>query len=285
MSLLVFGQTGQVATEIARRAPHALCLGRDKADLADPDACALAIKRHAPRAVINAAAYTAVDRAEDEEPQATRINADAPAAMAHACATLGIPLIHISTDYVFDGSGNAPRAVKAPTAPLNAYGRSKLAGEAAIRATGAAHAILRTSWVFSAHGSNFLKTMLRLSDTRDALSIVNDQIGGPTPAGYIAEACLTIVNRLTADPTLTGTYHFSGAPDVSWQGFAEAIFAAAGRHVTVTGIPTADYPTPAARPLNSRLDCRTTETAFGLTRPDWRAALPDILNEIGVTPT
>ena len=285
MSLLVFGQTGQVATEIARRAPHALCLGRDKADLADPDACAFAIERHAPRAVINAAAYTAVDRAEDEEPQATRINADAPAAMARACATLGIPLIHISTDYVFDGSGNAPRAVKAPTAPLNAYGRSKLAGEAAIRATGAAHAILRTSWVFSAHGSNFLKTMLRLSDTRDALSIVNDQIGGPTPAGDIAEACLTIANRLTADPTLTGTYHFSGAPDVSWQGFAEAIFAAAGRHVTVTGIPTADYPTPAARPLNSRLDCRTTETAFGLTRPDWRAALPDIFNEIGVTPT
>lgn len=285
MSLLVFGKTGQVATEIARRAPHALCLGRDMVDLADPVECASAIVSHAPRAVINAAAYTAVDRAEDEEPQATRINAEAPAAMARACATLGIPLVHISTDYVFDGSGDAPRAVQAPTAPLNAYGRSKLAGEAAIRATGAAHAILRTSWVFSAHGNNFLKTMLRLSDARDALTIVNDQIGGPTPAGYIAEACLTIADHLSADPTLTGTYHFSGIPDVSWQGFAEAIFAAAGRHVTVTGIPTADYPTSAARPLNSRLDCRTTETAFGLTRPDWRAALPDILTEIGVTPT
>ena len=280
MSLLVFGRTGQVACEIARRAPDALCLGRAQADLADPDSCAAAIARHAPRAVINAAAYTAVDRAEEEEPLATRINAEAPAAMARACATLGIPLVHISTDYVFDGSGDAPRTAQAPTAPLNAYGRSKLEGEIGIHDTGVAHVILRTSWVFSAHGTNFLKTMLRLSDMRPALAIVNDQIGGPTPAGAIAHASLTIADRLCTDPALTGTYHFSGAPDVSWQGFAEAILAAAGRDVPVTGIPTADYPTPAMRPLNSRLDCRTTEAAFGITRTDWRAALPDILREI-----
>jgi dTDP-4-dehydrorhamnose reductase len=285
MSLLVFGRTGQVACEIARRAPDALCLGRTQADLADPESCAAAIARNAPRAVINAAAFTQVDRAESEEPLATRINAEAPAAMARACATLGIPLVHISTDYVFDGSGDAPRAAQAPTAPLNAYGRSKLKGEIGIQDTGAAHVILRTSWVFSAHGTNFLKTMLRLSDTRPALAIVNDQIGGPTPAGAIAHACLTIADRLCTEPALGGTYHFSGAPDVSWQGFAEAILAAAGRAVAVTGIPTADYPTPAARPLNSRLDCRTTEAAFGVPRPDWRAALPDILKEIGVIQT
>ncbi|MBC7133182.1 MAG: dTDP-4-dehydrorhamnose reductase [Roseovarius sp.] len=285
MSLLVFGRTGQVATEIARRAPRALCLGRDMADLTDPDACAAAIARHAPRAVINAAAHTAVDRAEAEEALATRINAHAPAAMARACAALGIPLVHVSSDYVFDGSGIAPRPPDAPTAPLNAYGRSKNAGEQAIRATGCTHAILRSSWVFSAHGNNFLKTILRLSETRDSLAIVCDQIGGPTPAGAIAHACLTIAERLVAAPGLTGTYHFSGAPDVSWRGFAEAILAAAGRDVTVTGIATEDYPAPASRPRNSRLDCRATEAAFGLARPDWRAALPAILADIGVTPT
>lgn len=281
MTILVFGRTGQVATEIARLAPDALCLGRDEADLADPDSCAAAIARHDPRAVINAAAYTAVDRAEDEEPLATRINAEAPASMARACAARGIALVQISTDYVLDGQGCAPHAPDAPVAPLNAYGRSKAAGEAAVRASGATHAILRTSWVFSAHGSNFLKTMLRLSETRAALSIVDDQIGGPTPAAAIAHACLTIAGRLAADPGKGGTYHFAGAPDVSWQGFAEAILAAAGRAVSVSGIPGSGYPTPAARPLNSRLDCRATEAAFGLVRPDWRAALPDILKELG----
>ena len=285
MTLLVFGTSGQVATEIARRAPDARCLGRAEVDLGNPESCAAAIAHHGPRAVLNAAAYTAVDRAEEEEPLATRINGDAPAAMARACAVLGVPLVHISTDYVFDGRGDAPRAPEAATAPLNAYGRSKLAGEVAIRASGASHAILRTSWVFSAHGSNFLRTMLRLSETRDALSIVNDQIGGPTPAGAIAAACLRIADRLIADPALTGTYHFSGAPDVSWQGFAEAILAAAGRNVAVTGIASAGYPTPAARPRNSRLDCGATETAFGLVRPDWHAALPPILEELGAIPT
>ena len=285
MSLLVFGATGQVAREIARRAPHARMLSRAEADLSDPQACANVITNLKPSAVINAAAWTAVDRAEEEEPAAHVINAEAPAAMARAAAGLGVPFVHISTDYVFDGAGTAPRAPDDPTAPTNAYGRTKLAGENGVRAAGGPHAILRTSWVFSAHGANFLKTMLRLSETRDALSVVDDQIGGPTPAGAIADACLRIADHLATDPALSGSYHFSGAPDVSWKDFADAIFAAAGRTVTVTGIPTADYPTPARRPLNSRMDCATTQTAFGIDRPDWRAALPEILTELGVSPT
>lgn len=283
MRLLVFGRTGQVATELARLAPRAAFLSRAEADLTEPESCAEAIAARMPDAVINAAAYTAVDRAETEEELATLVNAAAPAAMARACAAAGIPMVHVSTDYVFDGSGHAPRKPDDPTAPLNAYGRSKLGGERGIRAAGGCHAILRTSWVFSAHGNNFLRTMLRLSETRDALGIVDDQVGGPTPAGAIAGACLAIAARLAETPDLSGTYHFSGAPDIGWNGFAEAIFAAAGREVAVSGIATAAYPTPAARPLNSRLDCTATGAAFGLARPDWRAALPEILNELGVT--
>lgn len=172
MSLLVFGATGQVARELARRAPEAVFLSRTDVDLADPEACMAAITDHAPTAVINAAAYTAVDRAEDEETLATAINATAPAAMANACAARDIPFVHISTDYVFDGSGDSARAPDAPTAPINAYGRSKLAGEEAVRLAGGRWAVLRTSWVFSAHGANFVKTMLRLSESRDALNIV-----------------------------------------------------------------------------------------------------------------
>lgn len=285
MSLLVFGATGQVAREIARRAPDARMLARGDAGLSDPEACADVITKIRPTAVINAAAWTAVDRAEEEEAAARVINADAPAAMARAAAALDVPFVQISTDYVFDGSGSDPRGTDAPTAPANAYGRTKLAGEEAVRAAGGPHAILRTSWVFSAHGANFLKTMLRLSETRDALSVVDDQIGGPTPAGDIAAACLNIADHLRDTPALSGTYHFSGAPDASWKDFAQAIFAAAGRTVTVTGIATADYPTPARRPLNSRMDCTATHTAFGIARPDWRAALPLILTELGASPT
>lgn len=180
--ILVFGQTGQVARELAARVPEALFLGRDAADLSDPDACAAALRAAAPSAVINAAAYTAVDRAEAEEDLATRINGAAPGAMAVAAAELGVPFVHISTDYVFDGAGTAPFAPDAPVGPLGAYGRSKLAGEEAVRAVGGVHAILRTSWVVSAHGGNFVKTMLRLGAERDSLSIVADQVGGPTAA-------------------------------------------------------------------------------------------------------
>jgi dTDP-4-dehydrorhamnose reductase len=279
MRVLVFGRTGQVATELQRLAP-VTALGRDQADLADPAACAAAIRAHRPEAVINAAAWTAVDRAEAEEALATTINGAAPGAMAAACAGLGIPFVQISTDYVFAGGGDAPWQPGDPTGPLGAYGRSKLAGEVATRAAGGVHAILRTSWVVSAHGQNFLRTMLRLGATRDRLRVVADQIGAPTPARDIAAACLSIAAQLAADPGKTGTYHFAGTPDTSWAGFARAIFAAAGMAVTVEDIPSTDYPTPAQRPLNSRLDCRATAAAFTILKPDWRKALPVILAEI-----
>ncbi|MGK7651233.1 dTDP-4-dehydrorhamnose reductase [Roseovarius sp. B08] len=280
MKILVFGTNGQVATELRRAAPDAFFLGRDQADLSDPDTCSAAILAHRPDVIINAAAYTAVDRAEEEEALAHTINGTAPRRMAEAAAQLGVPFVHISTDYVFDGSGNRPWLPSDTPAPQNAYGRTKLAGEDAVRAAGGIHAILRTSWVVSAHGSNFVKTMLRLGAEREALTIVADQVGGPTPARDIAAACLRIAQVLRTDPSASGTYHFSGAPDVSWAEFARAIFETAGLDCKVTGIPTTDYPTPAARPLNSRLDCSTTKDAFDLPRPDWRIGLQDILKTL-----
>ncbi len=285
MRVLVFGRTGQVATELRALAPAAVFLGRAEADLGDPAACAAAIRARAPEAVINAAAWTAVDAAEEHRAEAFRVNAEAPGAMAEAAAALGIPFVQISTDYVFDGSCSAPWRPGDATGPLGVYGASKLAGEEAIRAASGTHAILRTSWVFSAHGKNFLKTMLALSETRDALTIVDDQTGGPTPARAIAAACLKIAGALAADPGKSGTYHFSGAPDATWADFARAIFAATGRAVAVTGIPTRDYPTPAQRPLNSRLDCNATEAAFGISRPDWRAGLLDVLQDLKAIPS
>ncbi|KHQ50152.1 dTDP-4-dehydrorhamnose reductase [Mameliella alba] len=272
--ILVFGRTGQVATELQRQG-EVSALGRDEADLANPDACAEAIRDRHPRIVINAAAYTAVDRAEEEEALATTINGVAPAAMAQACAAIGAPLVHISTDYVFDGTGTRPWTAEAPTAPINAYGRSKLAGEEGIRAAGGLHAILRTSWVFSAHGANFVKTMLRLGAERERLTIVADQIGGPTSAAAIARACLAVGEGLLQYPGKTGTYHFSSAPDVSWADFARA-----GLSTAVADIPTSDYPTPAARPLNSRLDTTSFTRAFNLGRPDWQADLDEVLKEV-----
>jgi dTDP-4-dehydrorhamnose reductase len=280
--ILVFGRSGQVTTEIQTLA-DILALGRAEVDLSDPAACSAAINAYRPRAVINAAAYTAVDRAEEEEELATVINGDAPTAMAQACAALNIPLVHISTDYVFSGNGTSAWAPADKRTPQNAYGRSKLAGEQGIRATGCTHAILRTSWVFSAHGSNFVKTMLRLSESHDKLSVVDDQIGGPTPARAIAAACLSIAQQLCEDPDKTGTYHFSGAPDVSWCTFARDIFAQAGRSTHVSPIATRDYPTPAARPLNSQLDCQTTEQVFGISRPNWRADFAEIITDLGIT--
>ena len=280
--ILVFGKTGQVAMEL-QRLGDVVALGRDRADLSDPAACADDIRAHGPRAVINAAAYTAVDHAEEEEALATIINGDAPTAMARVCVELGIPLVHISTDYVFDGTGERPWLPDDPTDPQNAYGRSKLTGEIGMRNSGAMHAILRTSWVVSAHGANFVKTMLRLSETRDALNIVADQIGGPTPARDIAAACLQMAEQLIADPPKSGTYHYSGAPDVSWADFASEIFEQAGKAITVTPIPTTDYPTPAKRPLNSRMDCDATEQIFGISCPDWRDGLNRILQDLKVT--
>nr|WP_308918261.1 dTDP-4-dehydrorhamnose reductase [Jannaschia sp. LMIT008] len=272
------GAGGQVGAELARLG--VTVVGRDAMDLSDPDTCAAAIRDRAPAAVVNAAAYTAVDRAENEEALATRINGDAPGAMARACADLRIPFVHLSTDYVFDGEGEAPWEPYDPVDPVNAYGRSKLAGEDAVRDAGGAHVVLRTSWVVSAHGSNFVKTMLRLGAERDALSIVADQVGGPTPARDIAGTCVLIADALSRDPVLAGTYHYAGTPDVSWADFARAVFDAAGLDCRVTDIPTADYPTPAARPLNSRLDCSATRAAFGIARPDWRGGLTRILEDL-----
>lgn len=279
MTLLIFGRNGQVASELAQLAEQAVFLGRADADLSDPDACAAAIRTHSPRAVINAAAYTAVDRAEEEEALATIVNGYAPRAMAETCAALGVPLVHISTDYVFDGLGDQPFAPDSPTAPLGAYGRSKLMGEDGLRAACGVHAILRTSWVFSAHGNNFVKTMLRLGSERDSLRVVADQIGGPTSARAIARTCLTMAEGLSAQPDLSGTYHFAGSPATSWAGFARAIMAGAGLDCTIEDIPSAAYPTPAQRPLNSRLDCDTL-ARFGLAQPDWQADLTDVIAEL-----
>lgn len=280
-NLLVFGRTGQVATELARLAPDATFLGREAADLSAPESCAAAIRDRLPFAVINAAAWTAVDKAETEEAMARVVNADAPGAMARACTKLGVPFVHISTDYVFDGSGVAPWTPSDPVAPQNAYGRTKLAGEEQVAKAGGPHAILRTSWVFSAHGANFVKTMLRLAATRDRLTVVADQIGGPTPAADIARTCLALAEGLIADPKKSGIYHLSGSPDISWAGFAREIFAQAGLAVTVEDIPTSAFPTPAKRPANSRMDGSTLAT-FGLSRPDWRAGVTAVLKELGV---
>ncbi|MFN3721700.1 MAG: dTDP-4-dehydrorhamnose reductase [Paracoccaceae bacterium] len=278
-SLLVFGQSGQVATELQRLVPDARFLSRDQADLSDPAACANAIRTHRPAVVINAAAWTAVDKAESEEAAATVVNGDAPTAMAQECAALDIPFLHISTDYVFDGTGKVPFTPDHPTAPLGAYGRSKLKGETGVRAAGGNHLILRTSWVVSAHGANFVKTMLRLGQERDSLTVVGDQIGGPTPAAAIAAALLKAAQALQAGQP-GGTHHFSGAPDTSWADFAREIMACAGLTCQITDIPSSAYPTPARRPANSRLDCTALKTAFGIDRPDWREGLHDILKEL-----
>ena len=282
MKVLVFGQTGQVAREMARRVPgdvQAVFLARGQADLADPAACAAAIVAAEVDAVINAAAWTAVDKAEAEETAATVVNGAAPAAMARACAARGVPFVHISSDYVFDGAGDQPFGLDHSAEPLGAYGRSKLAGEVGVRAAGGTALILRTSWVFSAHGANFVKTMLRLGRDRDSLNVVADQIGGPTPAAAIADAVFQAARAMVAGAK-GGTYHFAGAPDVSWAEFARQIMASGGLACVVNDIATAAYPTPAKRPLNSRLNCDSFQRDFGIVRPDWRAALDDILQEL-----
>lgn len=278
--ILVFGQTGQVARELARRAPEARFVGRDEADMARPEQAAALIHAVGPSVVINATAWTAVDKAEAEPEAARVVNAEAPGAMARACAEEAIPFLHVSTDYVFDGSGDTPRSEAAATGPLGVYGATKLAGERAIAKEGGNWAVLRTSWVFSAHGANFVKTMLRLGAERESLNVVADQIGGPTPAGDIAQALLTMAARMHGDAPAPGIYHFAGAPDVSWADFAREIMAQAGLPCVIRDIPTTDYPTPARRPLNSRLDCGRIERDFGIRRPDWRAGLRDVLKEL-----
>jgi dTDP-4-dehydrorhamnose reductase len=282
MRVLVFGQTGQVARELMARAPADMVLttlGRDKADLSDPAACAAVVQGAKADAIINAAAWTAVDDAEAAEDAATVVNAAAPTAMAQAAADRGLPFLHISTDYVFDGAGSTPFTPDHPTAPLGAYGRSKCAGEEGVRAAGGPHLILRTSWVVSAHGRNFVRTMLRLGATRPDLGVVADQTGGPTPAAAIADA-LFVAARAMADGAAGGTHHFAGTPDITWAGFARAIMATASLPCEIRDIPSSAYPTPARRPANSRLDCTSLQAAFGIARPDWQAGLEAIVAEL-----
>lgn len=282
MKLAVFGTTGQVATELQRRAPNGItvqALGRDRADFGHPEQVLATAQQLDADAVINAVAYTAVDKAESEPELAGTVNGLSVGALATACAEKSMPLVHISTDYVFPGNGTQPWAPSDQTGPLGAYGTSKLIGEDAIRAAEARHAILRTSWVFSAQGNNFVKTMLRLGADRDQLTIVADQIGGPTPAADIADACIGLAQGLVGGKS-GGTYHFSGTPDVSWADFAREIFAVAGITCDVVDIPTTDFPTPAQRPLNSRMDCTSLETDFGIARPDWRQGLAVVLKEL-----
>ena len=277
--ILVFGKTGQVASELQSH-KDVIALGRDQADLSNLSSCAEVIRQYKPRAVINAAAYTAVDKAESEENLANKVNGEAPGAMARTCAGLGIPLVHISTDYVFFGNGSVPwQNVDHPN-PKNAYGRSKLKGEQAILASGCVHAILRTSWVISAHGHNFVKTMRRLSETRDRITVVDDQIGGPTCARDIAQTCISIAEQLIQDQSKSGIYHYSGQPNVSWCQFANAIFEQMGCKTIANPIPTTEYPTLALRPLNSRLDCKATQDTFGIARPFWRDGLEEVLRDL-----
>lgn len=279
MKLLVFGKTGQVATEISARA-DVVALGRGQADFTDPEAIIKIVEQTDADVIINAVAYTAVDKAEEEEALATKINGTTVAQIAIVAAARNIPFIHISTDYVFTGDGADAWAPSDDTDPLGAYGRTKLMGEHGVIAAGGPHVILRTSWVFSAHGNNFVKTALRLGATRDALSIVNDQIGGPTEAGDIASALLTIAGQFYAGKGKTGIYHFAGNPDCSWADFATEIFQQSDSSMNITGIPSSDYPTPATRPLNSRMDCTTLETDYNIERPDWRTSLARVLTEL-----
>jgi dTDP-4-dehydrorhamnose reductase len=200
--------------------------------------------------------------------------------MSTACAERDIPLVHISTDYVFDGSGTMPWSVGDTPNPQNAYGRSKLKGEQAIKTSGCTFAILRTSWIVSAHGNNFVKTMRRLSETRDQITVVDDQIGGPTCAYDIAQTCVSLAEKLIRDSSKSGIYHYSGQPEVSWCQFANAIFEQIDCKSIASPIPTKQYPTPATRPLNSRLDCSHIQNIFGVVRPFWRDGLEEICRDL-----
>lgn len=279
--ILVFGKTGQVATEL-RHFEDVVCVGREDADLTDPQACADIILNLKPKAVINAAAYTAVDNAEDDEHNAFVVNASAPGAMASACAKLSIPIVHISTDYVFEGSGVNAWTTNDFPKPQNVYGRSKNLGERKVLQSGATYAILRTSWVVSAHGNNFVRTMLRLSVSMNVVRVVGDQVGGPTPARDIARACIEIAKQLQLNPEKSGIYHFSGFPDVSWCDFADEVFKLAGVETRAQPISSAEFPTKAIRPLNSRLNNQSTEEAFGIARPNWAEGVKEIIKDLEV---
>jgi dTDP-4-dehydrorhamnose reductase len=286
-SVLVFGATGQVGRELARAAwPAGIAptfLDRNAADFTRPETLEAIVREHAPRAVIIAAAYTDVDGAQSDEVTAMTVNAVAPAKIANAAATLDIPVVAFSTDYVFDGDKTTPYVETDPINPINAYGRTKLAGEIALRAANPRHLILRTSWVYSAHGTNFLKSMLRFAAEKEKVTIVADQHGCPTAAHDLAAAIARIAPRLISGDVPWGTYHLAGSSETTWHGFAEAIFVELekrGQKRPVNdAITTADFPRPARRPLNSRLSSATFEKTFGFALPGYETSVPLVLGE------
>lgn len=304
MKILLLGRNGQVGWELQRSLSlqgDVVALDRrgDRVggddqtsvaavgDLQDLDGLARTVRQLRPDVVVNAAAYTAVDRAESEPELARTLNTDAPAVLAREAAALGAFLVHYSTDYVFDGSGDTPLTESSPTGPLSVYGATKLAGEAAIRASGCGHLIFRTSWVYAARGNNFAKTMLRLAQTRDELNVVADQVGAPTGAELLADVTALSLRAAVADPKLQGTYHVAAAGETSWWEYAQFAIAHArsrGAPIRVSpeairGLATADYPTAARRPLNSRLDTTKLRTTFRLRLPDWREGVARMIDE------
>ena len=292
MRILLLGANGQVGHELRRSlAPlgEVITTTRDgmldgvageRADFDQPGSLPSLIERIAPDVVVNAAAYTAVDRAETDVDAAFRANAEAPRQLAQACAARDALLVHYSTDYVFDGRGTRPYREDDPTAPLGVYGASKLAGERAIQESGCRHLIFRTGWVYGRHGANFMRTMLRLAAGRDELRVVADQLGAPTPAALIADVTARII---ASSPTVSGLFHLTAKGQASWHGFAVAIFEHAcrsgmlARAPRVLPITTADYPTPARRPAYSRLDSTALQETFGIVLPDWELGLERVL--------
>ena len=285
MRILISGQHGQVSSEVQKRLGvlgELVVPGRDQLDLSQPEQIRQQVRHVRPDLIINAAAFTAVDKAESEPGPAFAVNAQAPGILAEEALALGIPLIHYSTDYVFDGSKGEPYNEDDAPHPLGVYGQSKLAGEQAITAVGGMHLILRTSWVYSASGSNFLLTMQRLLQEKPELRIVADQIGAPTWAGTIANSTLALIERWQAgERGAWGTYHLTAQGETSWFGFAQAIGEALRKQgkpcAHLLPIPSSEYPTPAVRPLNSRLDCSRLLREWGVSQPDWQTALRECL--------
>jgi dTDP-4-dehydrorhamnose reductase len=289
--MIVTGREGQVVRSLIERGLggefEIVAVGRPEIDLSAPSALADALKALQPDIIVSAAAYTAVDQAESEEAAAMTVNGTAAGEIAKAAAALAVPLIHVSTDYVFDGTKPAAYEESDPVAPLGAYGRSKLAGEVAVAAATADYAILRTAWVYSPFGRNFLKTMLRLAENRDRIGVVGDQVGNPTSALDIADGIIAVAGNLlsNADPALRGVFHMTSSGEASWADFAAEIFArsreAGGVHAEVDRIASSQYPTPAKRPANSRLDCRKLERVHGVRLPEWRQSVAVVLSQLG----
>jgi dTDP-4-dehydrorhamnose reductase len=286
LRVLIFGKSGQVSRELARltwpSGVDVTQLGRDACDFSRPSTVAATIESFAPDFVVNAAAYTAVDRAESEPDLAMAVNGETPREIARACKRLDAALVHISTDYVFDGRKASPYVENDVVCPVSTYGRTKEVGEAGIRSELERHLIVRTSWVFAGHGANFVKTMLRLGAERPELRVVADQHGAPTSARDIALALRDLVLARGEDRGVWGTFHFTSGEPTTWWGFAQAIFEGAGLAPApkVSPIATREYPTPAARPANSVLDCFRIRQEFGIVQPSWRVALSDVLSEV-----